>query len=297
MEKTSQQTIGLIAGVLTITLWALLPVLRNMVQLPPMLTAAVAMASAALLSQLIGRWKREPASAWPFQNPKFWVMGAGALTGALYFYFLALGEGDPAKVTLVTYTWPLGFVLVADRLAGKGLQIRTLMGGLVAFSGLAPLVLSTSDGAATPPLAYASGLAAGGCWILFSLYLRNNSAGGMHDYKQVFLSVSVMALLLHAVFESSPKQAAVSDWVIAMLIGIGPYGLAFIAWGFALGRSSSSLLGVLTYFVPVISAAFLVLIGWASLSVHLLVASLATLVSAFITNKPGSTSRQAHQTS
>ncbi|WNK21163.1 hypothetical protein P1P91_05675 [Halomonas piscis] len=53
---------------------------------------------------------------------KFWLMGVGGITGALYFYFLALSEGDPAKVTLVTYTWPVGFMLVADWLAGRGLR-------------------------------------------------------------------------------------------------------------------------------------------------------------------------------
>lgn len=130
MERVFGKLLGLAAALLTITLWGSLPVLRNLVHLPPMLTAAVAMATAAVLAQFMAGRNRRAQRGPSLRDPRFWLMGVGGLTGALYFYFLALAEGDPAKVTLVTYTWPIGFILVADRLAGNGLRLRTLWAGV-----------------------------------------------------------------------------------------------------------------------------------------------------------------------
>lgn len=148
---STRTTAGLLAGLLTVTLWASLPVLRDLINLPPMLTAAVAMGAAALMAQLMG-WRGAPAGAAAWRRRKFWLMGVGGLTGALYFYFSALSKGDPAKITLVTYLWPLGFMLVADLLAGRGLRARTLLGSAVAFAGLVPLVLSNGQGEPTSTL-------------------------------------------------------------------------------------------------------------------------------------------------
>lgn len=276
-------SMGFFAGLVTVALWASLPLLRGLVQLPPMLTAAVAMLAAAGMALGLERWRgpgQKPASV---GSGRFWLMGVGGLTGALYFYFLALSEGDPAKVTLVTYTWPVGFMLVADRLAGRGLRIETLLGALVAFSGLAPLILTASESVPTPPLAYAAGLAAGLSWIVFSLYLKVDNQSRPTDYKRLFGGVAVIALCLHLLFEPTAGKSTVEDWLMASVIGVGPYGVAFMTWGFALKRCSTTVLGILTYLVPVLSSLFVVALGWAPLSAPLMVAVAAIFVSGAIT--------------
>lgn len=274
---------GLLAGLVTVTLWASLPLLRVLVPLPPMLTAAVAMLSAAGVAQGVERWRAPDQRPAPVCDGTFWLMGVGGLTGALYFYFLALDEGDPAKVTLVTYTWPVGFMLVADRLAGRGLRIETLLGALLAFLGLAPLILTASESVPTPPLAYAAGLAAGVSWIVFSLYLKAGNQSRPTDYKRLFGCVAVTALCLHWLFEPGAEKTNAGDWLMASVIGVGPYGVAFMTWGFALQRCSTTLLGLVTYLVPVLSSLFVVAMGWAPLSVPLMVAVVAIFVSGAIT--------------
>lgn len=279
---STRTTAGLLAGLLTVTLWASLPVLRDLINLPPMLTAAVAMGAAALMAQLMG-WRGAPAGAAAWRRRKFWLMGVGGLTGALYFYFSALSKGDPAKITLVTYLWPLGFMLVADLLAGRGLRARTLLGSAVAFAGLVPLVLSNAQGEPTSALGYMQGMASGASWIMFSLYLRGRAALSWVDYKHLFAVAAVASWGLHRAFETTPEHATAMDWGVAALIGIGPYGLAFITWGYALLRSSSTLLGVLTYFVPVMSSVLLILVGRAAFSLPLVIAFVGVLGSAVIT--------------
>ncbi|OHV12812.1 DMT family transporter [Kushneria phosphatilytica] len=274
---------GLVAGAFTVALWASLPVLRSLASLPPMLVAAVAMICAAALARLFGRLQPNRSGANPKADWHYWLMAVGGLIGALYFYFLALQHGDPAKVTLVTYTWPLGFVLMADRLAGKGLRIRTLLGAAVAFIGLMPLVLSNSTGSSTSWLAYMAGLAAGVSWIAFSLYLRQTGGLSSRGYSTLFLHVGVITLLVHLLFEASVPSATPQDWAVAAMIGVGPYGVAFMAWGYALRHGPSTLLGVMTYLVPVIAASLLVLLGWSSPSYQLLIACAAVLCGALIT--------------
>lgn len=286
------RVIGLLAGLVTITLWASLPVLRNLVDLPPLLTGAVAMASAALMAQWVEHWRGIGSSRPALVDLPFWIMGVGGLTGALYFYFLALGEGDPARVSLVTYTWPLGFVLVADKLAGRGLNGRAVLGALVAFIGVAPLVLAAEQGVSTSPLAYGAGLAAGLCWILFSLYLKDERRSAGVGYKYLFACAALVALLLHTLLEAPATGATGRDWLIAALIGVGPYGLAFLSWGFALHRSPVSVLGILTFFVPILSSFYMILLGWVPLSGQLVVALVAVLASGALTQASGSKAKR-----
>ncbi|WP_141319742.1 DMT family transporter [Halomonas halmophila] len=290
-------SIGLLSGFMTVILWASLPLLRALVQLPPMLTAAIAMLAAAVVALGLERWRAPDQRPEPDKSAGFWLMGVGGLTGALYFYFLALDEGDPAKVTLVTYTWPVGFMLVADRLAGRGLRIETLLGALVAFSGLAPLILNDSESVSTPPLAYAAGLAAGLSWIVFSLYLKTGSPSRPTNYKRLFGGVAATALCLHLLLEPAAEQSTARDWLMASLIGIGPYGIAFMTWGFALQRCSTTLLGLMTYLVPVLSSLFVVVMGWAPLSNSLLVAVTAVFISGAITQASLPRPRFAHEPS
>ncbi len=281
------QAIGLIAAAMTIALWAALPVLRGLVSLPPMLTGSVAMLSAAVVAQMLDKGSGAGQPRPPLADGPFWLMGVGGLTGALYFYFLALGEGDPAKVALVTYTWPIGLVLVADKLAGRGLNWRAVAGALVAFTGVAPLVLSSGSSIPTSPLAYSAGIAAGLCWILFSLYLRLDRRAGTSDYKYLFASAAAVTFLLHLAIEDPVAGSTYQDWLFASLIGIGPYGLAFVSWGFALGRASVSSLGILTFMVPILSALYLVFIGSAALNSQMTVAFAAILASGALTQYSG----------
>ncbi|WP_165856367.1 DMT family transporter [Marinobacter sp. JSM 1782161] len=287
-----RQYAGMLAGLVTVLLWSCLPVLRSFAHLPPMLIAAVAMICAAGLAHMASlHYVRKDTSR--IREGRYWLMAVGGLAGALYFYFLALQNGDPARITLVTYTWPLGFVLIANRLAGQGLSLRLLLGSAIAFTGLAPLVLSGSEGQATSLIAYAAGLAAGICWIAFSVYLRQAGALSLHGYRSLFLHVSLVALAMHGLFEQLPEAATSRDWAVAGLIGLGPYGAAFISWGFALQRGPATLLGLMTYLVPVLAALLLVLLGWSPASYQLALAATAVVAGALLSQgmriRPGTT--------
>lgn len=277
---------GVLAGAFTVGLWGSLPVLRGLAELPPMLVATIAMTSATAVAAALARWRPAVATHGQPRVAARWLCGVGGLVGALYFYFLALESGDSATVTLITYTWPLGFMLVCDRLAGRGLRVATLFGGAIAFAGVAPLLAQGTGGLGMGPLAYLAGLASGASWIVFSVYLREVGPLSLAGYRGLFLRAGLVALLLHLLFERIPDAPQLADWLAAGLIGLGPYGLAFMTWGYALRQGPATLLGVMTYLVPVISATLLVVLGWTPPSLELALAAAGVCAGAVVSERP-----------
>jgi drug/metabolite transporter (DMT)-like permease len=273
---------GVMAGLFTVALWGSLPLLRRVAELPPLQVAAIAMAAAAALAGGMALFARDGnASPAATGLAAHWLAGVGGLLGALFFYFLALVRGDPAVVTLVTYTWPLGFVVATDWLAGRRPRAGTLLGAGIAFTGIAPLVAGGGGGEPTPPVAWLAGLASGASWIAFSLFLRRAGALPAAGYARLFARAGVLALALHLLVETT-ATAALGDWLAAALIGAGPYGIAFMAWGYALRHGPAGLLGTLTYATPVIATAALVAVGWSTPDPRLILAAAGVVGGAMV---------------
>ncbi|MFW6368933.1 MAG: EamA family transporter [Spirochaetota bacterium] len=275
------------AGTFTVLMWASLPLLRAHTGLPAMLTAAVAMSAAAGVAGVLAASRGEAGSAFKRgtyigAGPVYWIGGVGGLIGALYFYFSALPLGDPARITLVTYIWPVGFIVLVNRIQGRPVELHVIFGAAVAFAGVAPLIISDTGAVGTPLIAYAAGVAAGGSWIVFSLYLRYAGSIPFRGYARLFSHAAVGAALLHVSSGGSFSGASPLEWLVAGVIGLGPYGVAFMSWGFALRNGPSGLLGVLNYFVPVLSASLLVLFGHSQPEPQLATATLAVVAGSMI---------------
>jgi drug/metabolite transporter (DMT)-like permease len=194
----------------------------------------------------------------------------------MFLYFSALALGDPARITLVTYVWPIGFIIAVRRMHALPVELPVFAGAALAFTGIVPLITSDATGVATPMLAYAAGIASGGCWIAFSLYLRHAPALGFGGYARLFLHAAVAAAVLYGLSGGLGTTAPV-DWLAAAAIGFGPYGIAFMSWGFALRRGPSGVLGILNYFVPIIAALLLILFGRSEPQPALFVAAAAVV--------------------
>nr|WP_207190343.1 DMT family transporter [Halorhodospira halophila] len=278
---------GLVAGVFSVSLWGSLPLLRQLTDLPAMMTTVVALMAAAAVAWCSAILVREPHGRMPDPDLSYWLGGVLSLVAALYLYFAALAWGEPARVTLVTYLWPVVFVLVANWLAGRGVQPRVLVGMVVAFVGVAPLILGDAPagapaGAETPLVAYVFGVISGCAWAAFSVYLTQAGSIPFRGYARMFAQATLIAVVLQLLLGESVSAPQGTDWLAAALIGVGPYGIAFMTWGLALRKGPTGLLGVLTYMVPVISAVLLVLTGFTEPEPALLIAGLAVVGGALL---------------
>jgi drug/metabolite transporter (DMT)-like permease len=156
------------------------------------------------------------------------------------------------------------FVSASEILARGRVRSVVLAGGAVAFAGCGALILAdgTASGAGIAALpGYLLGLLSGSCWVVYSLLLRHGPTLGPGAWPRVFLLGAAAALALHLGFEATlwplPPHAA----AISAAIGVGPYGLAFVAWAYGVRRGPARSVGLLAYAVPLVASALLIAIG------------------------------------
>ncbi len=256
---------ALAAAFTAVVLWGTLPVLRGLAPgVPALQLTALALAFAAVTESV-----RVAAGPWPVASVRApswpWLLGlAAALVGAVAFYFAGLALAPPARVTLITYTWPLLFVVAGEWRAGGRLTRRILAGALTAFAGAALLVLDSRGAAfAGAPAGYALGLLAGVCWTGYSLGLQHGRTAAPAFFPRLFMAGGALAALLHLAVEPTAWPLAPDAWAAAAVIGVGPYGLAFVAWGHGVRHGPARTVGAMSYAVPVVATTLLVGLGMA----------------------------------
>ena len=260
------ETTAFLAALFAVALWGAMPVLRNQAAaVPPLQMTAIALVCAGAVEFARGRIVdgRRAATGTPVPWPRL-IGLALALVGAIAFYFLALGRAPAAPVTLVTYTWPLMFVSASEILTRGRVRGVVLAGGAVAFAGCTALVLGDAQAGsarlATLP-GYLLGLASGGCWVVYSLVLRHGPTLGPGAWPRVFLLGASAAALLHLSVEATLWPLPAHALAISAAIGVGPYGLAFVAWAYGVRRGPARSVGLLAYAVPLVASALLIAVG------------------------------------
>jgi drug/metabolite transporter (DMT)-like permease len=245
----------ILLALLAILLWSTLAALTTRLDgLPPFLLAGTSL----LIGSLVGvpRWRRWRA---PLPVLALGVYGLFAYHAAL---FTALRLAPPIEANLLNYLWPLLIVVLTPAfLGGRRLTARQVAAALLGFAGAAMLV---TGGRVAFERAHAAGyalaIAAALIWSTYSLASARRAAA-LAPPVSLFGAVSgLLALLCHALFE--PRAAiAAADVPWLLLLGLGPMGVAFLAWDAALRRGDPRTIGLLSYLTPVLSTLLLALTG------------------------------------
>ncbi|MDZ7788452.1 MAG: DMT family transporter, partial [Halofilum sp. (in: g-proteobacteria)] len=165
---------GIVPAAVAVLLWSLAPVLAELARAVPPLQLAAMVAGVATLAtwpvgRLVGRRDGDPVAI----PARIWLAGPLLVLGAIGFYFVALRLAPAAEAALVTYTWPVLFVIAAELVQVRRVHINSLAGTIVAFSGAALVLLEPSGPAGEPAWGgYAFAFASGTCWAAFSLLAR-----------------------------------------------------------------------------------------------------------------------------
>lgn len=284
MRTVQDGTRGIAAAIFAVVLWGIAPVLVEIAeQLPPLELAALCLAAAAATTAPATRQGR-------YHGPppvKVWLLAPPLIVGALAFYFAALRLAPPAHAALVTYTWPVMFVIAAELCSRGRLRPAVITGVALAFAGAA-LVLSGQAGGGLngiPWIGYGSAVASGLCWAAFSLLASRADRPLGPCLPRLFGLAVLWAAVGHALVEHTvwPPSPEVAGWVL--LIGAGPYGIAFVAWDRALRLGPPATVGSLAYAVPIISATLLVVTGAAAPEWRLPVAAAAVMAGCVIASR------------
>ena len=70
------------------------------------------------------------------------------------------------------------------------------------------------------------------------------------------LASGVLSLLCHALLET-PVALNARDWLLMVLMGLGPLGAAFYLWDAALKKGDARKIGILSYITPLASTVLL----------------------------------------
>ena len=245
-----------------IALWSSLAVLGTLLaHVPPFLLTGIAL--------LVGS-----VPAWPFfrQWRVSWpalALGVYGLFGFHFFLFIALRHAPAVEANLVNYLWPLGIVLMAPLfLPGIKLNATHLIAACAGFMGAAIAILGDNlftsglQGLVSKGFSWGYMLAAVAAfiWASYSLIGKRmflQGRGFPTAAIGLFGLVSGMLSLLCHVLLEVPIQLNARDWLLMVLMGLGPLGAAFFLWDAALKKGDARKIGILSYITPLASTVLL----------------------------------------
>lgn len=266
--------ISIIAALFAVVLWAGAPLLVDLASsVPPFQLTAIALLSGAIAALPTSLRKRHTRGSQVGQAPlslkwKLAIYGLvpALILGAVGGYLTGVGMAPTAEAALLTYTWPVMFIVMSQWLFHRRIPLPVLFGALIAFSGAAVLLSpgTGSEGGAQYMIGYALALMAGCCWALYSWICQAAPVAIAPLMPGLFLLAAVGAAIADVLSGGAIGLPSSLALIAGIALGVGPYGLAMVAWDLALRNGPAALVGSLAYGVPVLAATFLVIAGVAA---------------------------------
>ena len=247
-------------GFTAVLLWALLALFTvGSAPVPPLQLNAMCFAVGGTLG-LIWAARTGQLAALRRIPPAAFLLGTIGLFGYHALYFAALSNAPPAQAGLIAYLWPLLIVLFSACLPSERLHGRHLIGVTLALFGCWLLL---GGGNSDFDWNYLPGyLAALCCALIWALYSLSGRWISQVPTDTVGAICGLCALLgwgAHLLWEDGYWPGEIGQWLAVFGLGVGPLGLAFLAWDRGIKQGNLQLLGVLSYGAPLISTAVLIL--------------------------------------
>ena len=280
---------GLFAALFSVVLWAVAPLLIDLASaIPSVQLTAITLLSGAIATIPLSMGKRAPARS---LSIRWCIVIYGVIPllvlGAVGAYLFGLGMAPTAEAALVTYTWPVLFVVISQWLTPGRVAGAVLGGAAIAFFGAAVLLGPDAirNGISGDFAGYGLALLAGCCWALYSWICQITPVSLAPLMPTIFLIASGAAAgvgLISGMTVAAPDLAPLAAGVT---LGAGPYGLAMVSWDVALRAGPTGLVGSLAYGVPVLATFFLVVAGITSPDWRLPLAAILVVVGSVIASK------------
>ncbi|KPH06195.1 EamA family transporter (plasmid) [Rhizobium acidisoli] len=204
-------------------------------------------------------------------------------------YFFALATVPPARASLIAYLWPLLIVLFSALVpGGDRLGYRHLVGAALGFIGAAIIFMDrqAETEQASNVLGYLAAFACAAIWSGYSVINRRFEEVPSQTLIGVYGAVALAGATAHLLFEDSVVPT-VHQWLAVLFLGMGPTGLAFLAWDYATKHGNMPLLGTLSYLAPLISTLLLVASGQSQASIYVGLSALLIVGGAGLACYPG----------
>lgn len=263
MANGSSHTLrATIVGFGAVLLWSSLAVLTTIAgPVPPFQMTAMAFALGFSLALIKWSARGEHILDRLRLPAKLWALGVAGLFGYHALYFAALSLAPPVEANLLNYLWPLLIVVFAGFLPGERLGWWHIAGALAGLAGGVLIIGGGVAGFRSEFLpGYAAALGAALIWSTYSVLSRRfgeiatDAVGGFCG------ATALLALLAHLLFERTYIPVG-AEWLVILVLGIGPVGASFYLWDHGVKRGDIKALGALSYMTPLLSTLLLVVFG------------------------------------
>ncbi|WP_083096084.1 DMT family transporter [Pseudophaeobacter leonis] len=284
MTRTKATAVGFIA----VLLWALLALLTvGSAPTPPLLLNAICFSIGGTLGLIwtlrSGGLAQLRAISW-----KVYAFGSLGLFGYHALYFSALRLAPAAEAGLIAYLWPLMIVLFSGLLPGERLRPGHMIGALLGFAGAAAIITGGSGGFQAEFLpGYLLAFLCALTWSGYSVLSRLMGAAPTSSVAVFCIVTAIASWGLHFTLEDTLWPQGTVGWASALLLGLGPVGLAFYVWDIGVKQGDIQMLGTSSYAAPLLSTLVLVLAGVADPSWALALAAALITAGAAIAAKSG----------
>lgn len=261
-------------GFIAVLLWGLLALLTvGSAPTPPFLLNAICFAIGGSLGLV---WTVATGGLSHLRDVPLHVYALGTLGlfGYHALYFSALRLAPAAEASLIAYLWPLLIVLMSGLLPGELLRPGHVLGALIGFSGAALIISGGGNGFDTSALE--GYLLAGACaltWSSYSVLSRRHGAVPTASVAVFCLASAILSVPFHLAFETTAWPEGPMGWLSALLLGLGPVGLAFYVWDIGVKCGDIQILGTASYAAPLLSTFVLTVAGVAAPSWSLALAA------------------------
>ncbi|WP_299043440.1 EamA family transporter [uncultured Tateyamaria sp.] len=271
MTRTTATLIGFVA----VLLWGVLALLTvGSAPTPPFLLNALCFAIGGTLG-LVWTAASGGLSQLRVVPVQVYVMGTLGLFGYHALYFSALRLAPAAEAGLIAYLWPLLIVFVSGLLPGETLRRGHVFGALIGFSGAALVITGGATGFDASALpGYMLALACAATWTAYSILSRRFGAVPTASVAVFCVASAILSVPLHLMLEDTVWPSGTLGWASAILLGLGPVGLAFYVWDIGVKRGDIQMLGTASYAAPLLSTIVLVVAGVAAPSWSLALAAI-----------------------
>jgi drug/metabolite transporter (DMT)-like permease len=266
-------------ALLAIGLWATLaPIGSLLSDLPPFFLTGIGLLVGSVLALFMGLRVRE-ALAIP---PRTLAVGVFGLFGFHAALFTALQMAPAVQANLVNYLWPLLLVVIAPLfLKGTSLTLRHVIAALVGFAGAALAITSGGELTGTGSWGYFFAFLAAVIWATYSLLTKRLPHFDTALVGVFALVSGVLSLIAHLLIEQ-PVSPSAWEWLLLVLMGLGPLGGAFYLWDYALKNGDPQRIGLLSFLTPLLSTTLLLLVTGKPLTLQLLLAGVLIIGAAIL---------------
>lgn len=267
------RTASTLLGAAAIPLWATWPLLATLSrqipsptdQLPTFELLTIAFGTGALLLLAFDRSRppKQRASSGLMHLVGIVMAVVGHLASNA-FYVFAMNRIPAAQANLISYLWPVMIVVMGGAMGLMPVTWRQKL-GVAAGLGGAALVIGGS-GFALSWTGIGLALASGVTWAAFCLLRLYEGENAGTVLASGFAASAVLGAVLHFALEMTVVPSA-SSLLMAVLIGVLPLALGALAWDNGIRRGDRRLLATMAYATPLVSALILIVAGFATPSI------------------------------